>query len=43
MTTHAYSTRALYQILFLYVEADPVFHKAKKHETMEASIQFVRL
>ena len=31
MTTHAYSTRALYQILFQYVEADPVFHKAEKH------------
>lgn len=37
------STRALYQILFQYVEADPVFHKAEQHKTMETSIQFVRL
>jgi hypothetical protein len=32
MTTHTYSTRALYQILFEYVETDPVFQKEKKHE-----------
>ena len=43
MTAHTYSIRALYQILFEYVEIDLVFHKAMKHEAMEASIQLVHL